>query len=82
MIRAKTVQVGDGTFRCALCSKQLLHSNSVRRHFKMMHFRENAFFRCPACGKEFRNRVNLQQHIYIIHPQLKGMNYDTCKVFL
>ena len=82
LIRTKSCEVGDGSFICALCGKQIHHANSVRRHFKMMHFRDNTLFRCPACAKDFSNRINLQQHIYTTHPQLKGMDYDTCKIFL
>ncbi len=76
------VNYAAGCVLCCLCKKPLKHKGSVRRHFKSHHYFDNTTYRCPICEKGFKAACNFQSHIYCYHPELKGLDYEKCKVSL
>ena len=77
------MSTSSGKITCMLCLKTISHKNNVRRHFKTWHFDDGSLFKCPACpGIDFKEtEVAIRKHIDRIHPHLKGIDFESCRVF-
>ena len=55
---------------------------NVRRHFRLRHFAAGYEdrYRCPMCGLVLRQKFYFMDHIYKCHPDVKGLDYDKCKL--
>ena len=55
---------------------------NVRRHFRLRHFAAGYEdrYRCPMCGQVLRQKFYFMDHVYKTHPDVKGLDYDKCKL--
>jgi hypothetical protein len=73
------VLVTNDGFLCTLCSK-LMSKFSIRRHAEQMHINVGIIYKCPMCKMDKNTKNALQKHVYALHPELKGMDFERCRV--
>jgi hypothetical protein len=77
---AKNVIRSTEGYLCKLCSKFMKYRKSIRRHAEQMHIDLGVIFQCPMCKADKNTKNALQLHVYTKHPELKGMDFEQCRV--
>ncbi len=63
-------------FVCLLCGKRFATFDSIRVHARDKHVNADIVYLCPVCQKYFKTRSSMSGHVYIIHPEMKGIDLD------
>jgi hypothetical protein len=64
---------------CKPCGK-LLGKKHIRRHAEQIHIDAGVIFQCPMCKADKNTKNALQHHVYAKHPELRGLDFDQCRV--
>ena len=67
---------------CSICKKVILNESNFKRHVHEVHFENQSFFyKCPKCPNVNRRaKRKMIEHIRKYHPELRGLDVDTCEV--
>ena len=50
------------SFHCVICNQICSNAASIRRHVKIVHYKEKKFA-CPKCGTKVSAKANLARHV-------------------
>ena len=64
-------------FRCHICNQQFAREDSVRRHVRFNH-RKDETFKCKVCSRLFCDNYSLKRHITDIHLKERNHKCDKC----
>lgn len=68
---------GDITYRCAICSRNIVDSNRFIAHYRG-HISQTKF-KCDLCDKQTRTQHQLNTHIKNIHLNIRNYRCDFCE---
>ncbi|XP_075224321.1 uncharacterized protein LOC142326076 isoform X2 [Lycorma delicatula] len=70
---------GHKSKSCEICNKTFQNFRNLRRHKKLIHFKDLEYYACKICGKLVKNEDYLDEHVKRVHSvKLKIFSCDIC----